>query len=140
MKLSLCDCGNLLQFEQQACRRCGTPLGFIPGTMELTTLDEAGEGVAPKARPEERWRRCVNAEAIARAWLPLTAAVNSLNRSMAQPDLYPFDPSPNVLSKVRFIHELLHPDATPAPAPRRTGASAPSRARRPAKSAKGKSR
>ena len=33
---------------------------------------------------------------LVRAWLPLTAAVNSLNRSMGQPDLYPFDPSPNV--------------------------------------------
>ncbi len=46
-----------------------------------------------------------------RAWLPLTAAVNSLNRSMGQPDLYPFDPSPNVLAKVRFVHDLLHPPA-----------------------------
>ena len=46
---------------------------------------------------------------LARAWLPLTAAVNSLNRSMGQPDLYPFDPSPGVLAKVRFIHDLLHP-------------------------------
>ena len=46
---------------------------------------------------------------LTRAWLPLTAAVNSLNRSMGQPDLYPFDPSPSVLAKVRFIHDLLHP-------------------------------
>jgi hypothetical protein len=46
---------------------------------------------------------------LVRAWLPLTAAVNSLNRSMGQPDLYPFDPSPNIIGKVRFIHELMHP-------------------------------
>jgi hypothetical protein len=31
---------------------------------------------------------------------------------MGQPDLYPFDPSPNVIAKVRFIHELLHPGAS----------------------------
>jgi hypothetical protein len=52
-------------------------------------------------------------DSLVRAWLPLTAAVNSLNRSMGQPDLYPFDPSPNVLVKVRFIHDLLHPARNP---------------------------
>ncbi len=50
---------------------------------------------------------------LTRAWLPLTAAVNSLNRSMGQPDLYPFEPSPNVLAKVAFIHDLLHPGGNP---------------------------
>ena len=43
------------------------------------------------------------------AWLPLTEAVNSLNRSMGQPDLYPFDLAPKVQEKLRFIHDLLHP-------------------------------
>lgn len=51
-----------------------------------------------------------NLGSLVRAWMPLTAAVNSLNRSMGQPDLYPFDPSPGVIEKVRFIHALLHPD------------------------------
>jgi hypothetical protein len=41
------------------------------------------------------------------AWLPLTVAVNSLNRSMGQPDLYPFVLTPPVISKLRFVHELL---------------------------------
>ena len=27
---------------------------------------------------------------------------------MGQPDLYPFDPSPNLITKVRFMHDLLH--------------------------------
>jgi len=39
------------------------------------------------------------------AWLPLTFAVNSLNRSMGQPDLYPFVLSPAVIEKLSFIHE-----------------------------------
>jgi hypothetical protein len=43
------------------------------------------------------------------AWLPLTEAVNSLNRSMGQPDLYPFDLAQQVQEKLRFIHDLLHP-------------------------------
>ena len=41
------------------------------------------------------------------AWLPLSVAVNSLNRSMGQPDLYPFALSPPVIEKLRFIHGLI---------------------------------
>jgi hypothetical protein len=37
-------------------------------------------------------------------WLPLTFAVNSLNRSMGHNDFYPFVISPAVMSKLRFIH------------------------------------
>jgi len=40
-------------------------------------------------------------------WLPLTYAVNSLNRSMGQPDLYPFVLAPAVLSKLGFVHEAV---------------------------------
>ncbi|MBA1157540.1 zinc-binding metallopeptidase family protein [Microvirga mediterraneensis] len=42
------------------------------------------------------------------AWLPLTFAVNSLNRSMGQPDLYPFVLAPAVIAKLGFIHERIH--------------------------------
>ncbi len=42
------------------------------------------------------------------AWLPLTVAVNSLNRSMGQPDLYPFALSPAAIQKLGFIHALVH--------------------------------
>jgi hypothetical protein len=41
------------------------------------------------------------------AWLPLTVAVNSLNRSMGQRDLYPFSLSPATIEKLRFIHKLV---------------------------------
>jgi hypothetical protein len=41
------------------------------------------------------------------AWLPLTFAVNSLNRSMGQPDLYPFVLPPAVIGKMAFIHERI---------------------------------
>jgi hypothetical protein len=42
------------------------------------------------------------------AWLPLTFAVNSLNRSMGQPDLYPFVLPPAVINKLSFVHERIH--------------------------------
>ena len=40
------------------------------------------------------------------AWLPLTHAVNSLNRCMGAPDLYPFVLSPPAIEKLGFIHRL----------------------------------
>jgi hypothetical protein len=49
----------------------------------------------------------VSLDALIRAWLPLTFAVNSLNRSMGQPDLYPFLPAPAVILKLAFVHDLI---------------------------------
>ncbi|OYV30525.1 MAG: hypothetical protein B7Z81_14235, partial [Acidocella sp. 20-61-6] len=51
------------------------------------------------------------------AWGPLTFAVNSLNRSMGQADLYPFVVSPAVVAKLQFIHEVIHAAAAPRPVP-----------------------
>ncbi len=39
-------------------------------------------------------------------WLPLTYAMNSLNRSMGHHDLYPFVIPPNVMEKLSFIHQV----------------------------------
>lgn len=47
-------------------------------------------------------------DVLVRAWLPLTYAVNSLNHSVGQPDLYPFVLAPTVMGKLRFIHGLVH--------------------------------
>jgi hypothetical protein len=43
------------------------------------------------------------------AWLPIAFAVNSLNRSMGQPDLYPFVLAPVAIEKLAFVHQLIHP-------------------------------
>ena len=45
---------------------------------------------------------------LVRACLPLTYAVNSLNHSVGQPDLYPFVLAPAVMGKLRFVHGLIH--------------------------------
>ena len=45
-------------------------------------------------------------DALVAAWLPLTFAVNSLNQSMGQPDLYPFVLAPTIMGKLRFVHGL----------------------------------
>ncbi|MGE4374073.1 MAG: putative zinc-binding metallopeptidase [Xanthobacter sp.] len=45
---------------------------------------------------------------LVKAWLPLTYAINCLNRSMGQPDLYPFVIPPPVVDKLSYIHDLVH--------------------------------
>jgi hypothetical protein len=40
-------------------------------------------------------------------WMPLSVALNSLNRSMGQPDIYPFVLSGPVITKLKFIHDLI---------------------------------
>ncbi len=54
--------------------------------------------------------RAKSAQVLINAWLPLTFAVNSLNRSMGHSDLYPFIVSDPVVTKLQFIHELVHAD------------------------------
>ncbi|MBH0237268.1 zinc-binding metallopeptidase family protein [Methylobrevis albus] len=49
-----------------------------------------------------------SAEMLVAAWVPLTFAINSINRSMGQPDLYPFVLSQPVVAKLQFVHDLIH--------------------------------
>jgi len=44
-------------------------------------------------------------DAIVRNWLPLTYALNALNRSMGADDLYPFTLAERVIRKLSFVHE-----------------------------------
>lgn len=47
-------------------------------------------------------------------WLPLTYALNAVNRSMGRDDLYPFTIAPAVIAKLRFVHERVQPWAAEA--------------------------
>ena len=42
-------------------------------------------------------------------WLPLTYALNAINRSMGKDDLYPFVLSAKVIEKLRFVHDRVRP-------------------------------
>jgi len=44
---------------------------------------------------------------LAGAWVPLTVALNALNRSMGLPDPYPFVLAAPALEKIRFVHEVI---------------------------------
>jgi hypothetical protein len=46
-------------------------------------------------------------EPIAENWLPLTFALNSLSRSMGQPDMYPFVLSQTMIEKLGFVHRVV---------------------------------
>jgi hypothetical protein len=48
------------------------------------------------------------------AWLPLTFAVNSINRSMGLADMYPFIVSPAVVKKLQFIQDIIQAGGKPA--------------------------
>jgi hypothetical protein len=41
------------------------------------------------------------------AWFPVTFALNSLNRGMGLPDLYPFVLSPRAIEKLHFVHDVI---------------------------------
>lgn len=48
-------------------------------------------------------------DVIIKTCVPLSFAVNSINRSMGIPDVYPFVITPKVVEKMKFIHQLLLP-------------------------------
>ncbi|MHA7967934.1 zinc-binding metallopeptidase family protein [Rhizobium sp. CAU 1783] len=52
--------------------------------------------------------RAVDAKVLVDAWVPLTVALNSINRSMGQRDLYPFVLSVPVFKKLQYVHDLVH--------------------------------
>ncbi|MBN3521300.1 putative zinc-binding peptidase [Algoriphagus lutimaris] len=51
---------------------------------------------------------CTDFEKILKDWGPISFAINSLNRSMGMPDMYPFVISPIVKAKMEFIHRLVY--------------------------------
>jgi hypothetical protein len=61
--------------------------------------------------------RAASVQGLVDDWLPLSYAVNSLNRSLGQPDLYPFVLSPPAIEKLGFVHDLVRRTAAETPAP-----------------------
>ncbi|MEI9902524.1 MAG: putative zinc-binding peptidase [Hyphomicrobium sp.] len=81
---------------------------------------------APSATVDRNPYKAANVATLMQAWLPITFAVNSLNRSMGQPDLYPFVISPPAVAKLQYVQDLIRgtlakpaqtgSEATPLPA------------------------
>ena len=41
------------------------------------------------------------------SWLPLTYALNAIERRMGKADLYPFVPAPDVLEKLAYVFDVV---------------------------------
>jgi hypothetical protein len=116
-------CSSLVVFENSRCLTCSTPLGFSWAERRLVdarpprhacanaglarcnwTVDEprfdglAGDDASALAVPIR--------DAIAE-WLPLSVALNALNRSLGHDDLYPYVLTGAVIEKLTSIDELV---------------------------------
>jgi hypothetical protein len=84
----------------------------------LETANSLGLTMAPQLAHTECLRANVDFDPyqesdfkrITDAYVPVTLAINSMNRSMGQPDLYPFILSESSLEKLHFIHQLMRVD------------------------------
>ncbi len=103
---------------------------------KLMRAEPSGTVVATSETPFER---------IVRNWIPLTYALNSLNRGMGLGDLYPFILSDAILAKLRFVHDVITdvlkseapvPPPPPPPAALASSQSNSSNAPQPAMAAK----
>jgi hypothetical protein len=56
--------------------------------------------------------RARDVEAPVNAWLPFTFAMNSVDRAIRLPDLYPLILPPAVIGKLSFVHSLVRGVAT----------------------------
>lgn len=92
----------------------------------VSTLETAysfGMSVAPRAGRDPSLAMMVNLdpfgpitlELLMSRWLPVVYVGNSLNRSMGQPDLYPFVINASVMEKLRFVHEVARSRADTLP-------------------------
>lgn len=77
-------------------------------TFGLRTRPAVPDGDILRAKVDFDPHRCRDINQIIDAWLPLTLAMNCINRSMGQSDLYPFVLSPSVIGKLGYIGKLIH--------------------------------
>ena len=81
----------------------------------LETAASFGVSVNPDNTINETLQKCspvifneeMDFDSLLTAWIPLTCALNSINRGMGLSDLYPFVIPPAVIKKLRFIHGVI---------------------------------
>ncbi|HEV2692582.1 MAG TPA: putative zinc-binding metallopeptidase [Verrucomicrobiae bacterium] len=86
------------------------------GSFGMNLSREKGvKGGSPKVTAEALLEAESNFDDMLARWVPLTRALNSINRGMGLADLYPFVISPAVIEKLRFIHSVIHGAKPPLP-------------------------
>lgn len=73
----------------------------------MSVNPSVSEGQSLTAEVDFDPHRATDIHHLVDTWLSISFAVNSLNRAMGQPDLYPFILSPAVIEKLGFINQLL---------------------------------
>lgn len=68
---------------------------------------QLGTGAEKAAEPSFDPYRAISIRPVIASWVPLTVAINSLNRSLGQPDFYPFVLTAKVAAKIDFVLRLI---------------------------------
>ena len=84
----------------------------------LDTAAAFGIAVSPQVTDDPALRtvigfdpyRAPGVEELVAAWLPVSYALNNLNRSMGQTDLYPFVLAAPAIEKLGYVHRLIRGD------------------------------
>jgi hypothetical protein len=79
-----------------------TSASFGVGVHPDNTANKGSAKISPVTFNER-----MDFNALLKDWVPLTCALNSINRGMGLSDLYPFVIAPAVVEKLRFIHDLI---------------------------------
>jgi hypothetical protein len=79
----------------------------IARAVGMTVNPSVAEGQSLAAEVDFDPHRATDIHRLVDTWLSISFAVNSLNRAMGQPDLYPFILSAAVIEKLGFINQLL---------------------------------
>jgi len=76
------------------------------GSFGISLRPRHAQAVTMRAEPQ-KITDFSSFDEITKNWLPLTHALNELNRGMGLSDLYPFILSAPAIEKLGFVHELL---------------------------------
>jgi hypothetical protein len=74
----------------------------------LETARAFGVSTQPRIASAAGLESPVDFDPLIEAWLPLTFAINAINRSMGLNDLYPFVIAPAIVVKLGYIYRLIH--------------------------------
>jgi hypothetical protein len=75
--------------------------GVLMQTPRVLSIDQSDRPVAPTDPGKPAFAQVLE------GWLPLTYALNAINRSMGRDDLYPFTLAPAVVDKLTFVHQCV---------------------------------
>ena len=86
----------------------------IAGAFEISVHPRIARTDALDATVDFDPYRATDVHRLVDTWLPLSLALNSLNRAMGQPDLYPFVLSDPAIAKLGFVHDTVAAQASAA--------------------------